>query len=89
MPMFFLAEVAPSEGVTVSSVFQGMQQVFDLLLTMFGNVIGTITGNPLLYVPVLLAILGTLVMFAIGVVRRLGIKGVSSGGGKRRGRRRA
>ena len=56
---------------------------------MFANVINTITGNPLLYVPVLLAILGTLVMFAIGVVRRLGIKGVSSSGGRRRGRRRA
>ena len=76
-------------GVTVSNVFSGMQEVFTLLLTMFGNVIDTITGNPLLYVHVLLAILGTLVMFAIGVVRRLGIKGVSSGGGKRRGRRRA
>lgn len=76
-------------GVTVSNVFSGMQEVFTLLLTMFGKVIDTITGNPLLYVPVLLAILGTLVMFAIGVVRRLGIKGVSSGGGKRRGRRRA
>lgn len=76
-------------GVTVSNVFSGMQEVFTLLLTMFGNVIDTITGTPLLYVPVLLAILGTLVMFAIGVVRRLGIKGVSSGGGRRRGRRRA
>ena len=76
-------------GVTVSNVFSGMQEVFTLLLTMFGNVIDTITGNPLLYVPVPLAILGTLVMFAIGVVRRLGIKGVSSGGGRRRGRRRA
>ncbi len=76
-------------GVTVSNVFSGMQEVFTLLLTMFSNVINTITGNPLLYVPVLLAILGTLVMFAIGVVRRLGIKGVSSSGGRRRGRRRA
>ena len=76
------------EGVTVSSVFSGMQQVFDLLLTMFANVINTITGNPLLYVPVLLAILGTLVMFEIGVIRRLGVKVVSSSG-RRRGRRRA
>ncbi len=89
MPTFFLAEVGAESDVTVSSVFEGMQKVFKLLLTMFANVIDTITGNPLLYVPVLLAILGTLVMFAIGVVRRLGIKGVSSSGGRRRGRRRA
>ncbi len=75
-------------AISVSEVFSGTQDVFDLLLTMFGNVIDTITGNPLLYVPVLLAILGGLVLFAIGVIRRLGIKGVSSSG-RRRGRRRA
>lgn len=74
--------------VTVSDVFSGTQDVFDLLLTMFKNVIDTITGNPLLYVPVLLTILGGLVVFAIGVIRRLGIRGISSSG-RRRGRRRA
>lgn len=32
-------------GVTVSNVFSGMQEVFTLLLTMFGNVIDTITAT--------------------------------------------
>ena len=64
-----------------------MTTVYETVLTMFGNMVTTITGNPLLYVPVLIGLLGGLVMFAIGVVRRLGIRGISSAGGRRRRRR--
>ena len=75
--------------VTVSSVFSGMQEVFTLLLTMFSNVINTITGNPLLYVPCAARNPWYARDVCYWVVRRLGIKGVSSSGGRRRGRRRA
>lgn len=73
--------------MTISKVFEAMTTVYETVLTMFGNMVTTITGNPLLYVPVLIGLLGGLVMFAIGVVRRLGIRGISSAGGRRRRRR--
>lgn len=72
--------------MTISSVFTAMNSVYNVVIGMFTNVITTITGNPLLYVPVLIAMLGTIVLFAIGVIRRLGVKGVSSSGRRRRRR---
>lgn len=72
--------------MTVANVFEAMTTVYDVVIGMFTNVITTITGNPLLYVPVLIAMLGTIVLFAIGVIRRLGVKGVSSSGRRRRRR---
>ena len=87
MPVFLLAEVGETVPATVDTVFTGMTSVFTMILSMFSKVVTTITGNPLLYVPVLIALLGGVVMFAIGVIRRLGVRGVSSGGRRRRRRR--
>lgn len=72
--------------MTVDAVFTAMSTVFTTLMTMFGSIVTTITGNPLLYVPVLIALLGGLVMLSIGVIKRLGVRGVSSAGRKRRRR---
>lgn len=73
--------------MTISNVLSAMTTVYDLIIGMFANVITTITSNPLIFVPVLIALLGGIVMFAIGVIRRLGVRGISSSG-KRRSRRR-
>ncbi len=70
--------------MTIANVFTAMTTVYNTVLTMFGSMVTTITGNPLLYVPVLIGLLGGLVMFAIGVVRRLGVRGISSTGRRRR-----
>ena len=63
---------------TVANVLTALGSVYNVLVGLFSNVITTITGNPLLYVPVLIALLGGLVMFAIKVIRKLGVRGVSS-----------
>lgn len=73
--------------MSIASVLSSMTTVYDLIIGMFANVITTITSNPLIFVPVLIALLGGIVMFAIGVIRRLGVRGISSSG-RRRGRRR-
>lgn len=73
--------------MSISGVLGAMTTVYDLIIGMFANVITTITNNPLIFVPVLIALLGGIVMFAIGVIRRLGVRGISSSG-RRRGRRR-
>lgn len=64
--------------VTIANVISALQTVYGVLVGLFTNVISTITGNPLLYVPVLIALLGGLVMFAVKVIRKLGVRGVSS-----------
>lgn len=64
--------------ITVANVISALQTVYGVLVGLFTNVITTITGNPLLYVPVLIALLGGLVMFAVKVIRKLGVRGVSS-----------
>ena len=74
--------------MTISNVLGAMTTVYDLIIGMFANVITTITSNPLIFVPVLIALLGGIVMFAIGVIRRLGVRGISSSGRSRRRRRR-
>lgn len=73
--------------MSISGVLGAMTTVYDLIIGMFANIITTITNNPLIFVPVLIALLGGIVMFAIGVIRRLGVRGISSSG-RRRGRRR-
>lgn len=73
--------------MTIANVLSAMTTAYDLIISMFANVITTITSNPLIFVPVLIALLGGIVMFAIGVIRRLGVRGISSSG-RRRGRRR-
>lgn len=72
--------------MAISDVFTAMSTVYSTLLSMFGSIVTTITGNPLLYVPVLIALLGGLVMLAIGIVKSLGVRGVSSTGRRRRRR---
>lgn len=73
--------------MTISNVLEAMTTVYDVIIGMFSNVINTITGNPLIFVPVLIALLGGIVMFAIGVIRKLGVRGISSSGRRRRRRR--
>lgn len=73
--------------MSIAGVLGAMTTVYDLIIGMFANVISTITSNPLIFVPVLIALLGGIVMFAIGVIRRLGVRGISSSGKRRRRRR--
>lgn len=68
----------------MTEIFTALTSVYDLVLTFFNNVIGTILGNPLLFVPVLISLAGGLMMFAVGMVRRMGLKGVGSGRKRRR-----
>lgn len=80
--------VGEGTAVTIANVLTAMTTVLQSFYSMFSNVISTITGNALLYVPVLLALLFALITGAISVARRLGVRGVSGGGRRRRFGRR-
>lgn len=72
--------------MTITAVFETLTTIIGAVWGVFGDVASTIMNNPLLFVPVLLSLGGGLIFFAISVVRRLGIRGVSSGGRRRRRR---
>lgn len=73
--------------MTIANVFESLQSIIAVIWDVFADCATTIMGNPLLFVPVLIGIGGSLIFFAIGIVKRLGIKGVASSGGRRRRRR--
>lgn len=72
--------------MTTTAVFAALTTIVGTIWGVFSDVASTITGNPLLLVPVLFAFGGGIVIFCIGIVRRLGVRGLSSGGKRRRGR---
>ena len=74
--------------MTTTNVFSVLTEIMGAIWAVFGDCAQTIMSNPLRYVPVLIALAASVIMFAIGIVRRLGIKGVSSAGGRRRRRSR-
>lgn len=67
-----------------STVLEAVYEVLALIFYQLTSISDTITSNPLLYVPVLIALFGGVVMFAISILKRLGIRGVSSAGRRRR-----
>lgn len=70
--------------MTTTKLFELLNQVFQLVLTVFGDCATTIMSNPLLYVPVGLSIAGILILFGVALFRKFGVKGLSSSGGRRR-----
>ena len=69
----------------MATLIESMTSLYGYILTIFETVFTTITSNPVLYLPVLLAFASVVIMWTIGFVRRLGVRGV--GGGRRRRRR--
>lgn len=69
----------------MDKVFGGLTTVFSLLMDQFTNTINTITGNNLLFVPILIGFAGGIILAGVKICRRLGVRGI--GGGRRRRRR--
>ena len=71
----------------MTALLAQMSLFYTFVINQLTDIINMIIGNPLVYTPVLIALLGGIVLFVIGLVRRLGVRGVSSGGRRGRGRR--
>lgn len=71
-------------AITIANVFESVKSVLDMIWTTFGSVITTITGNPLLYVPVILGLGASIILGVVKLVKRMGIKGIGSGRKRRR-----
>jgi hypothetical protein len=58
--------------------------LFPFIMGIFATIFSTITGNPLLFLPVCIAIAATGIFYVISLVRKFGVRGVSGGGRRRR-----
>ena len=72
-------------AVTIQNVFDAITSILAIVWDTFTSVISTITGNPLLYVPVILGLGVSIILGVVKLVRRMGVKGM--GAGRRRRRR--
>lgn len=60
-----------------------LNEVLTVVWNVFSNVLSTITGNIILFAPLVLSIFISLVVFSIKKVRAMGLR---TGGGRRRRR---
>lgn len=74
--------------VTIATILTAMTTVIGSFYSMFGNIVSTIMDNPILFITVLFSIAFGLISFALVVAKRLGLRGMSSGGRRRRRYRR-
>lgn len=72
--------------MTVNDVFTALTTIMGTIWDVFGNVTSIVVDNKLLFVPVLLAFSGTIVLFCISLFRKLGVRGLASSGRRRRRR---
>lgn len=56
-------------------LIDSMKLIFAFIIDQFSMVAKTITGNPVLYLPVLLGLFGSLLFFVIKTTRKLGVRG--------------
>lgn len=70
--------------MSIADVFSSLTSVFSFLMEQFTTTVSTITGNPILFVPVLVGLGGGIILAGVKLVRKLGVKGVG-GRRKRRG----
>ncbi len=59
----------------MADLITAMGAIYTFIISQFSKVFDTITGNPILYLPVLLALFSSLLFFVIKIVRRLGVRG--------------
>jgi hypothetical protein len=72
--------------MTVNDVFSALTTIMGTIWDVFGSVTSVVVDNKLLFVPVLLAFAGTIVLFCISLFRKLGVRGLASSGRRRRRR---
>lgn len=72
-------------AVTFSNVLDVIATALGAIWQTFTDCVTMLTSNMLIFVPVILAFTVSLIMLAISVMKKLGLRGL--GGGRRRRRR--
>lgn len=59
----------------MADLISAMQAIYAFCMTQFATVFQTILENPVLYLPVLLGLFGSVVFFVIKIIRKFGVRG--------------
>lgn len=59
----------------MTELISAMGSIYEFVISQFAIVFKTILENPVLYLPVLLALFGSIVFFVIKVIRKMGVRG--------------
>lgn len=70
--------------VTIQTILTAMTTVLTSFYSMFGSIVSTIMDNPILFITVLFSITFGLISFALLIARKMGLRGMSAGGRRRR-----
>lgn len=73
-------------AITFSDVLTAIGSVIGSIWTMFGSMASIVTDNMIIFVPVILAFMLSLVGCALAIMKKLGLRGLNSGGRRRRRR---
>ena len=73
-------------AITFGDVLTAIGTVIGTIWDSFGNVATVITGNMIIFVPVILAFMLSLVCCALAIMKKLGVRGLNAGGRRRRRR---
>lgn len=68
-------------------VFSNVSDIFGLIMLSVNSFLTFIQSNPVLWASVVFALVGGVILFAIGVIRKFGVRGLASSGRRRRRRR--
>ena len=73
-------------AITFSDVLTAIGTVIGSIWDAFGSIASVITDNMIIFVPVILAFMLSLVGCALAIMKKLGVKGLNAGGRRRRRR---
>lgn len=79
----FTLEAGTTDVSSMEGVYSFVKSIFTTIITLLGNLYETITGTPLLFITIVISFAGGLLLFALSILRKLGV----GNGGRRRGRR--
>lgn len=59
----------------MSDLITAMGSIYTFVISQFSQVFTTITGNAILYLPVLLALFSAILFYVLKIVKKLGVRG--------------
>lgn len=70
----------------MANFLSNISAFFSVVFDSISGLLLIITENSVLYYSVLAALIGSVIIFAIGVIRKFGVRGLASSGRRRRRR---
>lgn len=60
---------------TLANLFTALGTLYEYVIGIFGTALDTITGNPILFLPVVASIAAGVIFMVIKIIRKFGVRG--------------